>query len=149
LRGKNKRQVLPGRAKTSLTSLSGNFVKSPRHKKKERPSFEELMAKYEIKGAVQKLKSRPHSTRDANSPLRHRGQQGSHQQRGNCDAALYPFVGSNMPLSWPYLGYYTSSDYNSMYMRPYIISYPNYGALQQPIACNSNLVKGNACTNIK
>ena len=36
-----------------------------------------------------------------------------------------------------------------MYMQPYTISYPNYGALQQPIACNSNLVKGNACTNIK
>ena len=63
--------------------------------------------------------------------------------KGNCATALYPFVGSYMPLSWPY------PSYNSMYMQPFIISYPNYGALQQPIAGNSNLVKGNACTNVK
>ena len=36
-----------------------------------------------------------------------------------------------------------------MYMQLYIISYPNYGALEQPIACNSNLVKGNACIIVK
>ena len=33
--------------------------------------------------------------------------------------------------------------------KPYIISYPNYGALQQPIACNSNLVKNEACAIVK
>ena len=114
-----------------------------------RPSFEELLVKYEKKGVVHKQKNQLCSIRDANSPSRHRGQQRSSQQQGSCATAPYYFVGSHMPLSLLYPYYCASSDYSSIYMQPYMISYPNYGALQQSIACNSNLAKVNACTNIK
>ena len=90
-----------------------------------RLSFKELLVKYEKKGADQKQESRPYSTRDANSLPRHQEPQGFHQQQGNCADALYPFVGSYMPLSWPYPFYCASSNYNSMYMQPYIISIQN------------------------
>ena len=44
--------------KTGRTGPSGNFAKIPRGKKKGRPSFEELLAKYKKKGAAQNQKRR-------------------------------------------------------------------------------------------
>lgn len=41
-------------AKTDLTGHSGDSLKIPKDKKKGRPSFKELLAKYEGKGAAQK-----------------------------------------------------------------------------------------------
>jgi len=114
---------------TGLTGVScklGNYSKA---KKRIRPSFEELIVKYEHKGAVQKQKSRPYSTRGASSLPKHQEQQGSHQRQSNrAAAAPYP-VGSYMPLPWSYPSYCASSDYNSMNMQPYFFSYLNYGAL--------------------
>ena len=44
---------------TGLTGLSGNSAKNPNDKTKARPSFKEILAKYEKKGVVQKQRGRP------------------------------------------------------------------------------------------
>ncbi|XP_039792889.1 uncharacterized protein LOC120658741 [Panicum virgatum] len=52
---------------TGLTGRSGIFGKNSRNKKeKERPSFKELLAKYEKKGVVQRQRERPDKVKDTN-----------------------------------------------------------------------------------
>lgn len=56
---------------SSQASLTGVFSKpgsSCKAKKKVRPSFKELLAKYKKKEVGQKRKSRPHNARDPKSP---------------------------------------------------------------------------------
>ena len=54
-------------AQTGLTGRSGISGKNSRNKKeKERPSFRELLAKYENKGVVQKQRERPDKVKDTN-----------------------------------------------------------------------------------
>ncbi|XP_039841744.1 uncharacterized protein LOC120702033 [Panicum virgatum] len=54
-------------AQTGLTGRSGISGKNSRNKKeKERPSFKELLAKYENKGVVQKQRERPDKVKDTN-----------------------------------------------------------------------------------
>jgi hypothetical protein len=75
-----------------------------------------------------------------------------YHQQGKPAPAPYPFVGSVMPCSWYYPCYYSPADYSSMYMKLYIIQYPiayPSGTLQRPVACSSNLVQSNVCTNIE
>ena len=68
---------------TGLTSVSSEPKNYSTTSKKIRLSFEELLVKYENKGAIRKQKSRSYSTRDASSLPRHQEQQGSRQQQGN------------------------------------------------------------------
>ena len=49
---------------TDLTGVSCKFGNSSKTKKKMRPSFKELLAKYEKKGAVQKLKEPSNKVKD-------------------------------------------------------------------------------------
>jgi len=52
-------------ARTDLTGRSGNSGKNSRNKKeKEKPSFNELLAKYEKKGVVQKQRGQPDKVKD-------------------------------------------------------------------------------------
>jgi hypothetical protein len=131
-----------------LTAISGKNGDAP--KKKVRPSFEELLAKYKRKGAARKQKNQPNSAKGEKTPPRHEKRESVHHQQGNF---AYPFVGSITPRSWYYPCYYSPIDYSSMYMKSYMIQYPiahpNYGELQRPITYNNNLVKNNVCTTFK
>jgi hypothetical protein len=98
-------------------------------KKKARPSFNELLAKYKRGGAIKDRSNQPSGAKSVKATPRCKG---SHHQRGN--SSQYPFVGYVMPSSWYYPWYYSPTDYNSMYMNSYMIQYPvaysNYNALQ-------------------
>ena len=139
-------------AQTGLTGLetgptgpSGISKKKSRNNKKERPSFKQLLAKYEEKGATQKQKKRPDQAKDTNPSSEHREQSASHVQQGNNAFAPYSFGGPIAPWFWSYPYYYTPMDYSRMYMHPYFIQYssiyPSYGASQRPIVASNNLVK--------
>jgi hypothetical protein len=135
-------------SQSGLTAISKKIGDAP--KRKVRPSFEELMAKYKRKGAARKRKNQPNGAKGEKAPPRHEKRESAHHQQGNF---AYPFVGSVTPCSSYYPCYYSPNDYSSMYMKPYMIQYPiahpNYGELQRPIAYNKNLVKNNVCTTIK
>jgi hypothetical protein len=135
-------------SQSGLTAISRKIGDAP--KRKVRPSFEELLAKYKRKGAARKRKNQPNGAKGEKAPPRHEKRESAHHQQGNF---AYPFVGSVTPCSWYYPCYYSPTDYSSMYMKSYMIQYPvahpNYGELQRPIAYNNNMVKNNVCTTIK
>ena len=103
---------------------------------KVRPSFGELLVKYKRKGVAQKQKDQPKGAKGVKTPPRHKRQEGLHNQQGNFASVQYPFVGSVMPCSWYYPCYYSPADYSSMYMKPYMITYPN---------CDRPVVSSNNC----
>jgi hypothetical protein len=127
----------------SVTATSRTNGDAP--KKKVRPSFEEILAKYKRKGATKKRRNPIGAKGEKTSP-RHEKRESAHHQQGNF---AYPFVGSVTPCSWYYPCYYSPTDYSSMYMKSYPIAHPNYDKLQRPIAYNNNLVKNNVCAAIK
>jgi len=70
--------------KTRLTGPSGNSGKNSRNaKKKGRPSFKELLAKYEEKGITQKQKKQPDQAKDTKSSSKSHEQSASHLQQSN------------------------------------------------------------------
>ena len=119
--------------------------KKARNAKKERPSFKQLLAEYEEKGATQKQKKRPDQAKDTNSSSEHREQSASPLQQGNNTFAPYLFGEPVAPWFWSYPYYYTLMDYSRMYMHPHFIQYspiyPSHGASQRPIVASNNLVK--------
>jgi hypothetical protein len=135
-------------SQSGLTAISRNIGDAP--KRKLRPSFEELLAKYKRKGAARKQKNQPNGAKGKKAPPRHEKQESAHHQQGNF---AYSFVRSVTPCSLYYPCYYSLTDYSSMYMQPYMIQYliahPNYGKLQRPIAHNNNLVENNVCATVK
>ena len=68
-----------------------NFTKSARDEKKGRPSFEELLTKYEKKRAAQKQRRRPSTVKDAKPSPGHREQPDSCWRLGYHVAAPYSF----------------------------------------------------------
>ena len=140
-------------SQTGLTSVSHRsdrcpqkVQRCPESKKKVRPSFEELLAKYKRKGVAQKQKDQPKGAKGVKIPPRHKRQEGLHNQQGNFASAQYLFVGSVMPFSWYYPCYYSPADYSSMYMKPYMITYPN---CDRPVVSSNNLVRSDVCTTNK
>jgi hypothetical protein len=138
-----------------LTTPQGGLIATSRKngdapKKKVRPSFEELLAKYKSKGAARKRGNQSIGVKGEKAPPSHEKRESAHHQQGNFS---YPFVGSVTPCSWYYPCYYSPTDYSNMYMKPYMIQYhiahPNYGKLQRSIAYDNNLVKNNVCAAIK
>ena len=77
--------------RTGLHSHSESSGKNSRNNKKKRPSFKQLLTKYEEKGATQKQKKRPDQAKDTNSSLEHREQSASPLQQGNNTFAPYLF----------------------------------------------------------
>ena len=117
---------------TDAPSKSGNSSKI-----KTRPSFNELLAKYEKEGSAQRQKGRPSEVKDTGSSSRHQEQ----SSQGN-------YTSSSGPISpwycwYPY--FYTPMDYSRMNMQSYYIQhppmYPNHALLQRLIVASNNPVK--------
>jgi len=126
-----------------MTGLSGKFAKNSKNKKKGRPSFEELLAKYEKKGVTQKQKR--HSSEAKDTKPGHCEQSDSHPRQDNHATAPYSFGEPVAPWFWSYPYYYTPLDYSRMSMQSYIIQYPpiytsGYSS-QRPIVASHNLVR--------
>ena len=68
---------------TGLTGPSGNSAKNPSNKSKARPSFKELLAKYEKEGAIQKQKGRSNKVKDTKPSSKHQEQSNSCPSQGN------------------------------------------------------------------
>ena len=130
-----------------MTGLSGKFAKNSKNKKKGRPSFEELLAKYEKKGITQKQKRQSSEAKDTKPSPGHREQSDSHPCQGNHAAVPYSFGEPVAPWFWSYPCYYTPLDYGRMHMQLYFIqyssTYSNYGTSQRMIVTSNNLVESN------
>ena len=72
-------------AKTGLTGASSEFENSSKAKNWIRPSFKELLAKYEKMGATQKQRRRPSEAEDEKASSRF----DPHPSQGNCVAMPY------------------------------------------------------------
>ena len=124
-------------AKIGLTGAPSKSGNSSGTKDKKRPSFKELLAKYEKKGAVQKLKEPSNKVKDTkpSSELQERSGQGNYASSNGPIAPWYCWC--------PY--FYTSMDYSRMHMQSYYIQYPsiypNHASPQRPIVASNNLVK--------
>jgi len=130
---------------TGLTSVSSEPGSSSKANNKTRSSFEELLAKYEKKGAAQKPKRWLKKVKDANPSSGHREQSGSYPHQGNFVAMPYSFDGLVALWFWSYPCYYAPLDYSRMHMQSYFIEYPSIypscGSSQRPIIASNNLVK--------
>ena len=74
---------------TGLTGSSGTVVENPSNKSKARPSFKELLAKYEKEGAAQKQRRRSNKVKDVKLTSTS-GEQSNHRPcQGNCAAMQY------------------------------------------------------------
>ena len=77
---------------TGLTGPFRSFGKISRNnKKKGRPSFKQLLAKYEDKGATQRQKEQSDQAKDAKPSSKSREQSASPLQQGNSTFAPYLF----------------------------------------------------------
>ena len=105
-----------------------------------RPSFKELLAKYEKQGAVQKKKKNPSEAKDVRSSSKFQEQPVCCAHQNNCVAANYRPV---TPCFHPY--FYAPLDYSRMHMQSYFIQYPfmhpHHASPQRPIVGSNNLVK--------
>ena len=68
---------------TGLIGSSGNSGKNSSGKSKARPSFKELLAKYEKKGAAQKQKIEPKEAKDTKPPSKHQEQSDPRPSQGD------------------------------------------------------------------
>jgi hypothetical protein len=117
--------------------------KNPSNKSKARPSFKELLAKYEKEEAVQKQKGWLNKVKDAKTSSKHQEQSDSHLSQGNYATEPYSFYRPIAPWYCWYL-YYIYLDYSRMYMQSYFIHYPSIYpscTLQRPIVASHNLVR--------
>ena len=105
---------------TGASSDSGN---SSMAKFRTRPSFKELLAKYEKEGAVQKQKERPDEAKGTESMSTSNEQSDFCLRQGNC--VVTPPSEPIAPWFWSYSCYYTPLDYSRMYLQPYYIQYPS------------------------
>ena len=118
---------------TGTPSKSGNSSKS-----KTRPSFKELLAKYEKDGTAQKRRSS--KVKDMKSSTKHQEQSDSYPRQVDTP--------SNEPVT-PWYGWFPYSylpmDYSRIYMQSYYIQYhpmyPNYALPQRPVVSSNDLVK--------
>jgi len=96
---------------TGASNNSGNFFMA---KFRTRPSFKELLAKYQKEGAIQKQKGRPDGAKDVKSASTSSEQLDHHTHQGNC--VVMPNSRPIAPWFWSYPYYCTPSDYSRMYM---------------------------------
>ena len=124
---------------TGVSSKSGN---SSTVGNRARPSFKELLAKYEKEGTIQKKKERPDETKGTKLMSTFSKQSDSRLCQGNY--VVTPNSEPIAPWFWSYPCYYTLLDYSIMYMQIYYIQspsmYPNC-IPQRPIS--NNLVEKN------
>jgi len=129
-------------AHTGLIGASSELGCSTKAKIRIRPSFKELLAKYQKKGAAQE-KKRLNKAKNTKPSLKHCEQLDSRSHQGNCAVVPYSFDKPVVPWFWSYPGYYTSLDYSRIHMQLYFIQYPSIypscGTSQRPIS--NNLVK--------
>ena len=76
----------PTGSRTGLTGMPSKSRNSS--KSKTRPSFKELLAKYEMKGSFQRQKGRPSKVKDTGSSSRHQEQ----SSRGNYTSSSGPIA---------------------------------------------------------
>ena len=76
---------------TGLTGSSASVVENPSNKSKARPSFKELLAKYEKEGAVQKEKRQQTKVKDTKLSSKHQEQSDSHLSQGDYTSEPYSF----------------------------------------------------------
>ena len=100
-----------GTGLTGAPSKSGNSSKI-----KTRPSFKELLAKYEKEGSAQRQKGPPSKVKDTGSSSRHQEQ----SSQSNCTSSS----GLIAPWHCWYPYFYTPMDYSRMHMQLYYIQYP-------------------------
>ena len=100
-----------------LTGASSESGISSKAKNWIRPSFKELLAKYEKMGATQKQRRRSSEAKDEKSSSRSYEQLDPRPSQDNC--AAMPYSGLVAPWFWPNPCYYTP--YNMMHMQPYSI----------------------------
>ena len=127
-------------AQTGLTSVSSKSGNSSTVGTRKKPSFKELLAKYEKEGAVQKQKEWPDKAKGSKSTSISSEQSDSRLRQGNC--VVMPNSELIAPWFWSYPCYYTLLDYSIMYMQIYYIQYPSMYPNcipQRPIS--NNLVK--------
>ena len=99
---------------TGLTGSFGSVVENPSNKSKARPSFKELLAKYEKEGASQKQRRRSNKVKDVKSTSTS-GEQSNHRPcQGDCAAMQYS--GSVAPWFWLNPCSYTPMDYSGIHM---------------------------------
>jgi len=125
---------------TGQTGASSDSESSS--KSKMRPSFKELLAKYEKQGATQKNKKqmgRPSKAKDE-TLSRSCEQLDPRSSQGNCAAMSYS--GPVVPWFWSYPSCYTSLDYSRMYIQPYYSQYPfMYPSCTSQRPISNNLVE--------
>ena len=109
-------------AKTGLTGASSESGNSSEAKNWIRPSFKELLAKYEKMGATQKQRRRPNEAKDEKASSRSCEQLDPRPSQGNC--AAMPYSGLIAPWFWPNPCSYTPMDYSGIHMQFYFIQYP-------------------------
>jgi len=120
------------------TGLTGASRKSGNSSKiKTRPSFTELLAKYEKERSGQKQKGRPSKVKDTGSSSKHQ----KLSSQGNYTSSSGPIA----PWCCWYPYFYTPMDYSRMHMQSYYIQYPpmypNHVLPQRPIVTSDNPVK--------
>ena len=99
---------------TGSTGLTGAPNKSGNSSKiKARPSFKELLAKYEKEGSAQRQKGPPSKVKDTGSSSRHQ-EQSSQSNYTSSSGPIAPWY-----CWYPY--FYTPMDYNRMHMQSYYI----------------------------
>jgi len=89
--GGHEQRKKDGSAQTGLTGHSESSGKNSRNDKKKRPSFKQLLAKYEDKGATQRQKEQSDQAKDAKPSSKSREQSASPLQQGNNIFAPYLF----------------------------------------------------------
>ena len=121
-------------AKTGLTGAPCKSGNSSGTKDKKRPSFKELLAKYEKKGAAQKQKYQSSKVMDTKPSSEHQERSGQAN-----------YASSNGPIApwyWWYPYFYMPIDYSRMHMQSYYIQYPsmypNHASPQRPIVASNN-----------
>ena len=100
--------------KTGLTGASSESGNSSKAKNWIRPSFKELLAKYEKMGATQKQRRRPNEAKDEKASSRSYEQLDPRPSQGNC--AAMPYSGPIAPWFWPNPCSYTPMDYSGIHM---------------------------------
>jgi len=125
----------------SAPSKSGNSSKA---ENKARPIFEELLAKFEKEGVIQKKKGWLDEAKGIKSTSTSSEQWDPRPHQGNC--VIMPCSERVAPWFWPHPCHYTPLDYNWMHMQSYYIQYPSmYPSCvsPRPIVTSNNLVNKN------
>ena len=130
--------------RTGLTGAPNKSGNSSKAENKARPIFEELLAKFEKEGVIQKKKGWLDEAKGIKSTSTSSEQWDPRPHQGNC--VIMPCSERVAPWFWPHPCHYTPLDYNWMHMQSYYIQYPSmYPSCVSPrsIVTSNNLVNKN------